>query len=285
MEQEKKKKLIYIVIALIVLVVIGIFVSYLSGNRPRNLGNLIVSGTVQQKTDESLIIDALTLRGINGNTPDQKVIKTIAINSKTPVKKQTQKDPKVLEEQQKVFLEAQKNGDLKIKPPLPFIEETASINDIVVGSYVTIKVDKDIEKNNNLSAKSILINPSSLIPNVPSSGAPQKIVGSVGWIGNVSESKFAVDRGDGTRVQVLINPGAIITRQVAKSDNEFKNELEQFKKGLMVVAPVPVRDEPVTFNDIHLGNQIEVQGIGDITNGMFADRVTLVLEGKTKTDQ
>lgn len=276
MEQETRKKIIYIAVALIVLVGLGILFSYLAGNKLKVTENLVISGTVQQKTDTSITVDALSLRGVKGNPADQKILRTVNITEKTGVKKQTQKDAKTIQDEQDAFAQLLKNGDTKTKPPVPFVEEKASISDIVVGSYVTIQANKDVEKNDTFTAKSILINPPETIPNIPTAGAPEKIGGVIGWIGAANESKFAVDRGDGKRVQVLINPGARIMRQVAKSDKEFQSELELYRKGTMVVAPLPVKDEMITFADLHLGDQVDVQGIGDEVNGMLADSVTVV---------
>ncbi|RJQ26059.1 hypothetical protein C4565_07525 [Candidatus Parcubacteria bacterium] len=279
MEQEKKKKILYTILALVVLIVVAIAISYIAGNTPRNIGNVVISGIVEQKNGNVLVVDAITLRGVAGNSQDQKILKTVTFDSTTLVKKQIQKDISLFEKEQAIFLESQKTNNTKTEPPLPFIEERVEGNTITIGDFVTIRANKNVEEYNEFLATSIIINNPSSAPkfsDIPNIGAPKKVVGVVGWKAD-DNTRFAVDKGDGTRVQIKISSNTIFSKQGKKSDTQFKEETEAYKNGTLVTIPVPFIDEPSDISNFQVGDAVEVQGIGDEIQGIHAERATLLL--------
>ena len=276
MDQEKKKKIIYSAIALVVLIAIGIFISYIADTEPKNIGNTVVSGTVEKKNSNSIVVDAFTLRGINAGG---KVLRTITIDEKTSIRRQEKKSLVTFQEEQDAFLAAQKVGDMSVKPPVPIIEVPSTINELVGGDYVSVRADRDVEKNETFVAKSILINLKETAPKiVGTEELSVKVVGKLGWKGASAEARFAVDKGDGMRVQIYINDQTQYIKQEKKDEKKFIEEMELFKKsGGGSIVPSPILEKVVSFAELNIGDQIDVNGTGTERDGVLAKKVTILL--------
>jgi len=181
-EDAKSKYVIFISIAVVALIIgagAGFFAGIktginngvteskcpqISSNTPFPMPSDIrtVTGTVKSISGNTLVLSVLP-QTIGSNIAER----TVSIDSSTKVVQETQKSSAVFQKEVNAFMKKMNAGNSNensLTPPTPFIEKTASVDDLVVGMNVVVSTNENVKNKASFVAAKISIADTTSFP-------------------------------------------------------------------------------------------------------------------------
>ena len=183
MEEDAKSKYVIFISIAVVALIIGVGAGFFAGiktginfgvteskclqissNTPFPMPSDIrtVTGTVKSISGNTLVLSVLP-QTIGSNIAER----TVSIDSSTKVVQETQKSSAVFQKEVNAFMKKMNAGNSNensLTPPTPFIEKTASVDDLVVGMNVVVSTNENVKNKASFVAAKISIADTTSFP-------------------------------------------------------------------------------------------------------------------------